>query len=87
MKPSRQTKQIVENYRNQKSSKVKTEIMKQIPAIKEEIDVAGITQVDITDGKIIDHKICQWKSWSEGGKVEEDQNSWSDKRKSDLSEE
>ena len=83
MEPTRLTKQIVEFYENR--SKAKTETMKWISAIKEDLDAAGIIQADIVDRKTFRQKVFDWKV-GQREKRKKTGTAWSDERKKAHSE-
>lgn len=76
MEPTRLTKQIVEFYENR--SKAKTETIKWIAAIREDLKDAGIVQTDILNRKTFRQKVFDWKV---GQRQKRTGTTWTEERK------
>ena len=83
MEQTRLTRQIIEFYENR--SKAKTETMKWIAAIREDLKEAGISQKDILDRKVYRNQIYDWKV-DQMEKRKKTATPWTDERKKAHSE-
>lgn len=83
MESTRLTKQIIEFYETR--SKAKTETIKWIAAIKEDLKLASITQTDILNREIFRQKIFDWNI-GQKETVRRPGTTWSDERKKAHSE-